>query len=424
MGEITKDDVYIDAERRFNDLERESKKLHEESEKYFQAINGMLDHQIEFSKAVKRIYEPISGRPSDPDSFVIDSNPEGIRACEQYEQLVHELKASLTPELELIKARVVEPTKELMGIIKNVRATATKRDKKQIDLDNAQAKLTKLESKKDKTPQDEAALLERQSKLELADGAYRDYNDGMISGLLELFKLEKEFVSPLFKAFYFMQLNVFYTLHSIMQNMDIGYFNLQLSIEDGFEERRGDAQQRIEAIPIVKFKTASEKRPLSKYQLRFRAVGAGPSRLAIEDSRPSTEDVTASSSSSRTGRRATVNSADQPPPPYESSGDLGRSASTGAKWASAAKTKAAPPPPKPKPGRLSANPTAETVTALFDYDAQAEGDLTIRANDVIEVVTRTSNENEWWVGKLNGQQGQFPGKHQQTLSVKFGFSSS
>ena len=33
QGEITKDAVYIDAERRFDELEKETKKLHEESKK-------------------------------------------------------------------------------------------------------------------------------------------------------------------------------------------------------------------------------------------------------------------------------------------------------------------------------------------------------------------------------------------------------
>lgn len=41
IGDNTKDAVYIDAERRFAELEKETKKLHDESKKYFEAINGM-----------------------------------------------------------------------------------------------------------------------------------------------------------------------------------------------------------------------------------------------------------------------------------------------------------------------------------------------------------------------------------------------
>lgn len=55
----------------------------------------------------------------------------------------------------------------------------------------------------------------------------------------------------------------------------------------------------------------------------------------------------------------------------------------------------APPPPKPKPSRFSGAPAAETVTALYDYEAQAEGDLSFITGDVIKIVTRTNNENEW-----------------------------
>lgn len=42
IGEHTKDAVYTDAERRFDELEKETKKLHDESKKYFEAINGKI----------------------------------------------------------------------------------------------------------------------------------------------------------------------------------------------------------------------------------------------------------------------------------------------------------------------------------------------------------------------------------------------
>ncbi len=42
IGEHTQDAVYSDAERRFQELEKETKKLHDESKKYFDAVNGKL----------------------------------------------------------------------------------------------------------------------------------------------------------------------------------------------------------------------------------------------------------------------------------------------------------------------------------------------------------------------------------------------
>ncbi|TKA80764.1 hypothetical protein B0A55_02703 [Friedmanniomyces simplex] len=420
MGDLTKDAIYIDAERRFADLETETKRLHDESRKYFDAINGMLDHQIEFSQACAEIYKPISGRASDPDSYVIDGNPEGIRACEEYEKIVQELKASLQPELELIESRVVKPADELSDIVKAVRKTAAKRDHKQIDYDRHKNTLKKLQEKKDKNLKDEKALYKAENDMEMATQEYEYFNNLLKEELPALFGLEKEFILPLFQSFYYMQLNVFYTLHEKMQNIDIGYFNLTKGIEEAFEEKRGDAQAQTEALAMTKFKTTGgPKRPMSKYT-------AG--RLAIENGRAGST----SSAASSPNRRLTMDGYDNPPPPYTSdttkappsalvasnafgSSDINRSSSTGSNWTSAAKAKAAPPPPKPKPGALRAS-GVETVTALYDYEAQAEGDLSFSAGEVIEVVTRTGNENEWWVGKVGGRQGQFPGNYVQLNS--------
>jgi len=415
IGEITKDAVYIDAELRFADLERETKKLHDESKKYFDAINGMLDHQIEFSKACIEIYQPISGRASDPDSYVVDGNPEGIRACEEYVNIVQELKASLKPELEMIEQRVVKPADELLEIIKVVRKTAVKRDHKQLDYDRHNTTLKKLQDKKEKSLKDEKALYKAEGEVEAATQDYEYFNNLLKEELPQLFRLEREFILPLFQSFYYMQLNVFYTLHEKMQSIDIGYFNLALGIEEAFEEKRAGIQEATEKLAIVRFKTTGgPRRPAgSKY-------GAG--RLAIENGK-------ASASAADPSHRLTYhNEADDDEaeagasaPPADSAGlgssDLARANSTATSWTSAAKAKgAAPPPPKPKPKALAGTHLAETVTALYDYEAQAEGDLSFSAGESIEIVSRTQNVNEWWIGKIGSRQGQFPGNYVQVHS--------
>ncbi|KAH7132247.1 BAR domain-containing protein [Dendryphion nanum] len=392
IGEITKDPIYIDAERRFEELEKETKKLHDESKKYFDAINSMLTHQIEFSKAVAEIYKPISGRMSDPDSFIAEGNQEGIKACDEYEGVVKELQDTLKPELEMIESRVIRPADELLEIIKAVRKIAGKRDHKQLDYDRHKTTLKKLQDKKEKTLKDEKAMYKAENDVEQATQDFNYFNDLLKEELPKLFKLEREFIKPLFQSFYYMQLNVFYTLHERMQHMDIGYFDLTLDIEAAYEKKRGDVQAQAEAISITKFKTTGGKRPgqaMSKYG--------------------------AKASEAKTERRTTLtDGTDTPPPPY-SPGPAADSLSpppSATSWGSVAKSKgAAPPPPKPKPSRLSGVPAAETVTALFDYEAQAEGDLSFTTGDVIEIITRTPNDNEWWTGKVHGRQGQFPGNY-------------
>lgn len=352
----------------------------------------MLRHQIEFSQAIAELYKPISGRVSDPDSAIPEGNPEGIQACEEYESIVHELQTTLQPELEMIESHVISPADQLLEIIKVIRKVSVKRHHKQLDHDRHRATLKKLQDKKEKSLKDEKALYKAEGDVEQATQEFNYYNDLLKDELPKLFALEAEFIRPLFQSFYYMQLNVFYTLHERMQQLDIGYFDLTRDVEEAYEMKRGDVKEQAEALSIVHFKTTSVRRSGSKFH-------------------PPGKDKLAAEGSSASSRRHTLESSENPPPPYTSTPSPGTYSSGGGALAAAAKSKgAAPPPPKPKPSRLSAQPPAETVTALYDYEAQAEGDLSFTTGDVIEIVQRTSNENEWWTGKCNGKQGQFPGK--------------
>ncbi|KAK4164847.1 BAR domain-containing protein [Cladorrhinum sp. PSN259] len=436
IGEHTKDAVYIDAERRFEELEAETKALHDESKKYFEAINGMLNHQIEFSKAMTEIYKPISGRMSDPDSLIAQENIEGIRACEEYEAVVRDLQETLAPELEMIESRVIQPANELMDVIKVIRKTAAKREHKKLDYDRHRATLKKLQDKKDRSAKDEKAMWKAENDVEQATQEFNYFNDLLKDELPKLFVLEQEFIQPLFQSFYYMQLNIFYTLHERMQRCDIGYFDLTLDIEEAFEKKRGDIQAQAEALSIVKFKTTGMKRP-PKYAKPAGAIEAGPKSAGLLTAGPSsssaassstTADIYASQPKSAPPVSASTRpswqrhtaaesvSNEQPPPPYSVStnGVVPAAAKSPMGMAAAAKAKAKPPPPpKPKPKAFQMGPKVETVTALYPYAAQAEGDLSFEAGDMIEIVTRTQNDNEWWTGRLRGREGQFPGNYVQ-----------
>lgn len=342
----------------------------------------MLSHQIEFSKAIAEIYKPISGRASDPNSYQFEGNTEGIQACEEYEGIVGELREALTPELEMIDSRVISPADQLLEVIKVIRKVAVKRDHKKLDFDRRNAALKKLQEKKDKALKDEKALYKAENDVEQATQEFNYYNDLLKDELPKLFALEAEFIRPLFQSFYYMQLNVFYTLHEKMQGMNISYFNLKLDVEEAFEQKRGNIQEQAEALAIVHFKTKGLGRAASKL---------GPGK-------------TDSKGSIGRGRSASTAGEENPPPPYSAA--TGVSPSTDS-FSSAAKSKPAPPPPRAKPSHLSK--PVEKVTALYDYEAQAHGDLGFSAGDVIEIVHRTENINEWWTGKLDGREGQFPG---------------
>lgn len=361
----------------------------------------MLSHQIEFSKAVAEIYMPISGRVSDPDSAIAEGNPEGIRACEEYENIVRELQATLQPELEMIQARVIGPADELLTVIKVVQKSMLKRQHKQLDYDRHRTTLKKIQDKKEKSLKDEKSLYKAENDVEQATQEFNYFNDLLKEELPRLFALEREFIRPLFQSFYYMQLNVFYTLHEKMQSIDIGYFDLTLEVEAAFERKRGDVKDQVESLSIVRFKTVGGKKPPA-------APKYGSGRLAIEGRQ----------SLDTPSRRQTHDFTENPPPPYtplspklNGSTAIVRANSTGSSWEAAAKAKgAAPPPPKPKPSKFSSPAAVPRAEALYDYEAQAAGDLSFSTGDVIEIVQKGASENEWWTGSINGRQGQFPGR--------------
>lgn len=373
----------------------------------------MLLHQIEFSKSLAEIYKPISGRPSDPNSYKDEGNPDGIRACEQYEEIVRDLQATLAPELETIDSRIIGPATQLLDIMKAIRKMATKRDHKQLDYDRHRTSLKKLQDKKDKTIKDEKAIYKAEADLEQATQDFNYFNELLKTELPKFFDLEREFIRPLFTSLYYLQLNIFYTMHERMQNLNIEYFDFSTGVEEGFEKRFEENKDFANKLTIANFKKTGG--------MKKGDVKPGESKYASKYG--SLSKPTISSSTKPSGE-----SSEPPPPPYSAKPEQDTATvipgtatapivvptafAKPSNIAAAAKAKGpAPPPPKPKPTRLAGEKLTETVTALYDYEAQAHGDLSFSAGDVIEIIHKTANDNEWWQGKLNGKSGQFPGPY-------------
>lgn len=86
------------------------------------------------------------------------------------------------------------------------------------------------------------------------------------------------------------------------------------------------------------------------------------------------------------------------------------SASSSVSAASIAAKKKKPPPPIPTK-RLPSVQQAQYVVALFDYEGQAEGDLSFRDGDRIRIVKKTDSVDDWWDGEINGITGCFPANY-------------
>lgn len=437
MGEQIEDPVYEDAERRFKELETEVKKLSDESKRYSTAVNGMLSHQIGFAKAMEEIFKPISGKMSDPNGAVPEDNPEGIEACEQYRDIVAELQETLKPDLALIDEKVMEPCQEMLKTIGYIRKMATKRNHKKLDLDRRYNTYKKLETKEKPQPKDEEKLFKAQAEMEVAQHEYDYYNDLLKNQLPLLFTLEAQFVQPLFVSFYFMQLNIFYTLYNRFQEMKIPYFDLSSDIIETFHLKRGNVEEQCDSLTITNFKVGYSK---AKLEMTRKKYGAGGPQSPTSPGSPAPYGYAGAQAGAQPGVQPAYGGA-QPgaQPGYAGSPAAGYAAASAIGYAAGSvasptgygaqspvatglpggypQAQAAGPPPAYSMGQAAQvaptaqSPTAETVTALYDYQAQAAGDLSFPAGAVIEVVQRTADPNEWWTGRYNGQEGVFPGNY-------------
>jgi lipid-binding SYLF domain-containing protein len=67
--------------------------------------------------------------------------------------------------------------------------------------------------------------------------------------------------------------------------------------------------------------------------------------------------------------------------------------------------------PSPAPAQVldySAYQESLKVIATYDFEGQEEDDLSFRRGDVIDVVKRTANRDDWWIGKRGSKLGNFP----------------
>ncbi|KAI0932846.1 hypothetical protein AcW1_000150 [Taiwanofungus camphoratus] len=316
---------------------------------------------------------------------------------------MEELKTAIVPELELIESRVVDPIKELQGVLKTIRKSITKREHKLVDYDRYNNSLTKLRDKKEKTLSDEKHIFKLEQDFDVASNEYDQINSTMKTELPRFLVQATQFLDPLFHSFFYMQLNVFYLLLEKLNGFaESGKYDVSVTgnqIAKEYEEKRSDAWQRLESLNVTQRILSTSK----LVQAHRATSGSGPpSSLG----RSPTSSTTASAASSRlpppfrspSSSFATLPNV-PPPPPYSPSPSS----------AMAAKKAPPPPPPiKPKP-----KPAASYVVALYDFAAQADGDLDFHAGDRIEVVERTESAEDWWTGRIGDRQGVFPGNYVQ-----------
>ncbi|KAF4584519.1 hypothetical protein EYR40_004513 [Pleurotus pulmonarius] len=412
MSKKTTDPEFDDYQRHFADMEKAAEKLLKDTKAFMDAVTGLLTAGTGFATHYATIFRPIGG-----EFDLIGKHPEAghtIKNVDKFEAAMDDLRTACIPELELIESRIVGPTKELQVIMKQIRKTITKREHKLVDYDRFNNSLTKLRDKKDKSLSDEKNLFKLEQDFEIATSEYDYINTALKQDMPRFMQLATQFIDPLFHSFFYMQLNIFYILlektNSFGEEAKMDIANRPGSqIAEEYEARRGDIVSVVENLQII-------KRIISVSRLvQANRAGAGLGRA------PSTATTSSTSSSLHApppmrsvSSSSSFKKSPPPPPGPPSAAPPPYSPSIGGQAAAAsALTKRPPPPPPLKPKPKPASPPRQYVVALYDFVAQADGDLSFRTGDRIELVQRTASSEDWWTGKLNGQQGVFPGNYVQ-----------
>ena len=180
-------------------------------------------------------------------------------------------------------------------------------------------------------------------------------------------ELRIEFIDPCFATFYHCQLKVYEVLYKELRSLADANFDMSCSAMNGFVAKWDEASSLLDELTIPRKKSgAGNGQPPALSQ------SASNTNISIKESNQ-TENSNNTS--------------------FKNAAPLTTISAIGATL--------------PKAN----NQSKKYVIALYDYEAQAEGDLTFRRDDKIEVLEKTENQNDWWTGKVNGLTGQFPGNY-------------
>ncbi|KAE8225365.1 hypothetical protein CF319_g1883 [Tilletia indica] len=410
MANKSQDAEFNTLSGKFAIIEQSSEKLFKDAIAFREAVKNMLMAGANFGVAFSTLFQPIGAEDIErkhPNAF------KTILHVSQYQTVMEELRETLTPEIELVESRIVGPIKDFINVVKSVRKNITKRDHKLIDFDRHSNAFTKLKEKRDKTLKDEQNLFKVEQDYETASADYEYFNTALKADLPRFFDMAARFITPLYESFYYVQLNVQYLTSEALQTFSEGKYDISINgppVENQYADQLGDALEKLEALSIRRPAMASARvlgttqrqnsilpSPTGSSGAATGLAAGAPSRSGSLYTKNAVPPPFASSSSS--------SAAAAPPPAYSAS-------SAGSAAAASASTKRAPPPPptKPKPG-MSAEKPRDYVVALYDYVAAASTDISFKAGDQIEIVNRTESTQDWWTGRINGQEGLFPANY-------------
>ncbi|KAJ1674867.1 BAR adaptor protein Hob1, partial [Spiromyces aspiralis] len=456
-GQKTIDSDYETARDAFKDIEVLLKKVFSDASEFRDGITNSLKFQENFLTLFKEIQEPVrpvkntnSNNENNGISIVPEHQiaPEVMQALGRLYEQVMNFRQDVQPQMQRMEERVVYPLQEVLGMAKNIRRVMDKREHKLIDYDRFRSAVAKLEAKGlegGRSVSDEKSYIKNSAQFQEAERQYNYYNDMLKHELEQFFTLVKALMDAVFMSFFRIQQEVYSTMYQMIDAVvrSSPIINANSQPLSRWMERWAAVEGSLNALDLwgngyMEVKPYQPNRSgglMGSIGKTFKRTGTsksstmdGPTPLPPASGNASTSSAAASPLPyAPHASTSTPPLYGSQPPAYNSVvGDSkipmpGGSASPPSQYPHQAATTSYHPqqhygsaftqsqPPEPR-----SSPT-KYVVALYDYTAQAEGDLSFRENDRIEIIERTDNVNDWWTGRLNGKVGVFPANYVREL---------
>ncbi|CAG8476822.1 7767_t:CDS:2 [Paraglomus occultum] len=417
LGESTRDYKYEELVSAFDALQKDAYKLHDEARKFRKSVSDLFLHGANIAEILVDIYNPVNAddRSEGPVTRHPQTSSQAMKAVQEYATQSRELQETIVAELDSIDSYVVRPMDDLISVTKSIAKTIKKRDHKRSDYDRYRKSYKKLKEKKDRTSSEEKNLSKLEDQLDKATAVFDQYNDALKEQIPIFFEYCGEYMEPITHYFYNTQMRIYALFYESMERIvSVEYFDLESDIVERYEEKIGDVKSHIESLATLTGRHGNSGGRLTTKvgegsRSNRRSDSRSPGPVSREYSRNADKDLK-SRKYDRDRYDDDYDHEDDPPPAYSS---VISSSPTrkGSSYNISSNPKLFPVAAPPRPPPATKPRPKNYVTALYDYEAQAEGDLSFKKNDRIEVIERTADANGWWTGKLNGKTGLFPGNY-------------
>lgn len=404
---------FKDLEDHVNKVQTQVKSLLSDSEKFKKTVETMMKHQEELGKSILELYKPISSLTESPISSNEDITRRSsvysttsvveadTRKIEIYLEKTKTMNEQILPHLQNVNFHVIEPMKNYQDIIHSVKQVLKKRSHKALDYDRHKDTLEKLSNKQSRSLDEERKLAKTREAFTTAELEFKTYDEQLKQQLPTFFDCSANLYDASLITLYSIQKDVYHVMYVYFYEIanECG-LNLNTDIIAQYESYNTKAlldESNVDSLNRLLTSTHMGLSTSNSITSNMNTIG-GP---------------TSTGTSSAYSRPTTTTSAQDDLPSYESAtkstysrNSLSRTGTNNIAAAAAAAASKPPPPAIPrKPSSV------QYVTALYDFTAQNDGDISFKRGDRIEIIKRSANANEWWTGKINGKIGQFPGNY-------------